>query len=118
LPSRRPRTRLQDIVFNVEAIRRYTKGLNKQTFARNDLVVDAVERCLGRISEAAKKLGPQAEILAPDQPWREIRSLGNLLRHEYDTIRRDDLWAIVKRDLSSLHKACTKAITALEHGRD
>ena len=39
MPSRRPRARLQDIVFNVEAIRRYTKGLNKQTFAKNDLVV-------------------------------------------------------------------------------
>jgi uncharacterized protein with HEPN domain len=116
LPSRRPRTRFQDIVFNVEAIHRYTKGLNKQTFVKDDLVVDAVERCLSRISEAAKKLGKHAETSAPDQPWKKIRDLGNLLRHEYDTIRRDDLWAIVNRDLSSLHKACIKAIADLERG--
>ena len=89
MPSSRPRTRFQDILFNVEAIRRYTKDHNKQTFLNDDLVVDAVERCLSRISEAAKKLGKRAESLAPDQPWSKIRGLGNLLRHEYDTIRRE-----------------------------
>ena len=54
MPSKRPRTRFQDIIYNVGAIRRYTKGLNKKTFVKDDLVVDAVERCLSRITEAAK----------------------------------------------------------------
>ena len=71
--GKRPRTRFQDIIYNVEAIRRYTKGLSKKTFLTNDLVVDAVERCLSRISEAARKLGKQAETLAPNQPWKKIR---------------------------------------------
>jgi uncharacterized protein with HEPN domain len=61
LPSKRPRTRFQDIIYNVEAIRRYTKGFTKKKFVADNLVVDAVERCLSRISEAAKKLGRQAE---------------------------------------------------------
>ncbi len=116
MPSKRPRTRFQDIIYNVEAIRRYTKGQNKKAFVADDLVVDAVERCLSRISEAAKKLGKQAETLAPDQPWKKIRGLGNFLRHEYDTIRRDDLWIIIRQDLSSLHKACDKAIARIERG--
>ena len=116
MPSKRPRARFQDIIYNVGAIRRYTKGLSKKTFVKEDLVVDAVERCLSRISEAAKKLGRQAEALAPDQPWKKIRGLGNFLRHEYDTIRRDDLWVIVRRDLSSLEKACEKAIAQIERG--
>jgi uncharacterized protein with HEPN domain len=116
LPFKRPRTRLQDILYNIEAIRRYTKGLDKKAFLTNDLVVDAVERCLSRISEAAKKLGKQAETLAPDQPWKKIRGLGNYLRHEYDTIRRDDLWVIVRRDLSALHRACEAAIARIERG--
>ncbi|NJO34048.1 MAG: DUF86 domain-containing protein [Rhodospirillales bacterium] len=68
-------------------------------FVAKDLVVDAVERCLSRISEAAKKLGVAAEGLAPGQPWAKIRGLGNLLRHEYDTIRRSVLWEIVTDDL-------------------
>jgi uncharacterized protein with HEPN domain len=106
--------RFQDIIHNVEAIERYTRGLDQKRFMANDLVVDAVERCLSRISEAAKKLGKQGEALAPDQPWKKIRSLGNLLRHEYDVIRRNDLWVIVTEDLASLGKACANAITKLD----
>jgi uncharacterized protein with HEPN domain len=86
LPSKRPRLRFQDIIQNVEAIERYTRGLDETGFVANDLVVDAVERCLTRISEAARKLGKSAEALAPDEPWKKIRGLGNLLRHEYDII--------------------------------
>jgi uncharacterized protein with HEPN domain len=114
LPSKRPRVRFRDIIQNVEAIERYTRGLDEKRFVANDLVVDAVERCLSRISEAAKKLGKQGEALAPDQPWKKIRGLGNLLRHEYDVIRRSDLWVIVTKDLASLDEACAKAIAKLD----
>jgi uncharacterized protein with HEPN domain len=114
LPSDRPHLRLQDIVDNVDAIRRYTDGLDKIAFSENNLVVDAVERCLLRISEAAKKLGDEAELLVPGQPWGKIRGLGNLLRHEYDLIRRDDLWAIVTHDLSALRTSCSEAIMRLK----
>jgi uncharacterized protein with HEPN domain len=47
-----------------------------------------VERCLERISEAAKKLDDQAAMLIPDQPWDKIRAFGNVLRHEYDEIHK------------------------------
>ena len=33
------------------------------------------ERCLERISEAAKKLGEAAEQLCPDIPWPEVRAI-------------------------------------------
>jgi uncharacterized protein with HEPN domain len=69
---------------------------------------------ISRISEAAKKLGKQGETLAPDQPWKKIRSLGDLLRHEYDVIRRNDLWVIVTEDLASRGKACANAIARLD----
>ena len=105
---------MQDIVFNIEAIARYTQGLDEASFMANDLVVDAVERCLSRISEAARKLGDEAELMVPGQPWDKIRGLGNLLRHEYDIIRRDDLWAIVNRDLRSLRADRIAAIGRLE----
>jgi uncharacterized protein with HEPN domain len=92
LPSDRPARRLEDIIENIRAIQRYTAEMDEQTFAADNKTYDAVERCLERISEAAAKLGDQAIVLAPDQPWTEIRALGNRLRHEYDAIREDRLW--------------------------
>ncbi len=79
----------------------------------NPMVIDAVERCLSRISEAAVKLGPEASVLVPDQPWHNIRGLGNRLRHEYDVISPRDLWAIVTDNLPSLRADCQTALDRL-----
>lgn len=75
---------------------------------------DAVERCLERISEAAAKLGDEAAELVPGQPWREIRALGNRLRHEYDRVRVDRLWVIIVDDLPSVRAGCEPGLAKLE----
>ncbi len=65
------------------------------------------------VSEAARKLGSHAEQLAPDQPWADIRSIGNVLRHQYDEIDPEVIWSIVQRDLASLKAAAQRAIQVL-----
>jgi uncharacterized protein with HEPN domain len=87
--------------------------MDEAAFSRDDKTYDAVERCLERIAEAAAKLGDLAATLMPDQPWHEIRALGNRLRHEYDAIREDRLWDIVQIDLPSLCAACEDALRRL-----
>lgn len=92
MPSDKPARRLLDIIENGQAIARYTEGMDGTTFEEDSLVSDAVERCLERISEAVTKLGDQAAVLLPTQPWHKIRAFGNVLRHEYDDIIKDRLW--------------------------
>jgi uncharacterized protein with HEPN domain len=113
LPSEKPFQRLQDILENVQAIQRYIAGMDLAAFRQDPKTYDAVERCLERISEAASKLGDLAATLMPDQPWQEIRALGNRLRHEYDAIREDRLWDIVQVDLPKLQAACEDALQRL-----
>ncbi len=38
----------------------------------------------------------------PDQPWADIRGMGNRLRHAYDRISFDVLWNAVRHDLPAL----------------
>jgi hypothetical protein len=57
-------------------------------FTQDPKTRNAAERCLERISEAARKLGGVAEELCPGIPWPQLRAVGNLLRHEYDSSRR------------------------------
>jgi uncharacterized protein with HEPN domain len=54
LPSDKPLLRLYDILENVDRIRRYTERYNFDRFADDPKCQDAVERCLLRISEAAR----------------------------------------------------------------
>jgi uncharacterized protein with HEPN domain len=41
-----------------------------------------------------------------DQPWQEIRSLGNLLRHAYDDVLFGRLWTTIQDELPALRHAC------------
>jgi uncharacterized protein with HEPN domain len=72
----------------------------------------AAERRLERISEAARKLGGVAEELCPGVPRPQLRALGNLLRHEYDSIDIARVWLMIEDDLAP-HKAGAQA--ALNH---
>jgi uncharacterized protein with HEPN domain len=78
--------------------------------------IPAVERCLLRISEAARKLAGVLEEIAPDQPWSGIRAIGNVLRHEYDAVNAALIWEIVEKDLVPLRRAVEKAIRDLGDG--
>jgi uncharacterized protein with HEPN domain len=86
LPSEHPARRFADIIDNIELIGQSTAGMDFAAFIAQGPVVYAVQYALLIVSEAALRLGPHAEGLAPDQPWTDIRSIGNVLRHQYDEI--------------------------------
>lgn len=115
MPSRNAAHRLTDIVENARAIERYCEGLDLEGLRADPKTRDAVERCLERISEAAAKLGETASDLVPDQPWPQIRALGNRLRHEYDRLRAELIWQIVRNDLPALRGACEAALADLRN---
>ena len=74
--SDKPARRLLDIIENGQAVVKHTEGMDGTTFGESALFSDAVERCLESISEAVSKLGDQAPVLLPTQPWHKIRAFG------------------------------------------
>ena len=83
--------------------------MTAQKFSADQMLIDATERCLSRISEAAVKLGDEADVLAPGLAWNDIRGLGNHLRHGYRGVRHEDIWQIVSEDLVPLREGCIAA---------
>ena len=76
--------------------------------------MDAVERRLQRIAEAAIELQSVAAELLPDQNWKAMRDLGNGLRHECDGISPNAIRQTVHDDLPSLLKGRRRAIAILD----
>jgi uncharacterized protein with HEPN domain len=85
---------LEHVVENAGWIASYINGMSREQFADNRLVRDAVERCVERICEAAHRLGDRAQALMPNQPWADIRGMGNQLRHGYDRLDIRIIWAV------------------------
>jgi uncharacterized protein with HEPN domain len=118
LPSKRAHQRFGDIIYNIDAIGRYTAGMTQARFLADEKTYDATLACLQRISEAAKKLGKLAEQLEPEQPWRNIRGIGNILRHDYDVVDKSRVWLVVSQELGSLRAACERSIDRIQDGID
>jgi uncharacterized protein with HEPN domain len=83
---------------------------DQQAFTQDLKTANAAERCLERISEAARKLGDLAEGICPEVPWPKVRALGNLLRHEYDTVDMVRVWLMIEDDLPPLKASVQMAL--------
>ena len=116
MPSSDPIQRFSDIIENIQAIERFTAGMDLQSFALADQTIRAVKYSLLVVSEAAVKLGDLAADFCPSIPWREIRGLGNRLRHDYGNIDVVRIWLLIERDLPPLKAACSDALRRLEDG--
>jgi uncharacterized protein with HEPN domain len=116
LPSDKRVRWLDDILENVARIERFTAGADFRRFLGDEQMAFAVLHALLVISEAARRLGADAERLAPDQPWGAIRALGNVLRHEYGGVDPIAIWRIVVDDLPVLKAAVDRALTGLRQG--
>jgi uncharacterized protein with HEPN domain len=100
--ARPPASAYRDIIQNIEFIERFTAGQTQHQFSANLLLVAAVERCLERISEASRSIPETIKAKYPQQPWRDIANIGNILRHRYDTVDDGMIWSVVTHDLPSL----------------
>jgi uncharacterized protein with HEPN domain len=70
----------------IRRIERYTRDQTAATFAKNELVRDAVERCIEIISEASRRVPANLKSLHPEIPWSKVSGIGNVFRHDYDEL--------------------------------
>jgi uncharacterized protein with HEPN domain len=105
--------RFEDILENIVRIEQFTAGLDFSAFCQNEKTVFAVLHALLIISEAARRLADSAEELAAGPPWKDIRALGNVLRHQYDDVETVVVWRIVCDDLPALKTAVEGALRDL-----
>lgn len=73
MPFRGPLLSLRDILDSIDMIVEFVRGMDLEAFREDPKTVAAVERKLLLISEAAIRLGEDAERLCPGMPWHNIR---------------------------------------------
>lgn len=112
MPFRDPLSSLRDIYEAIESIERFIRGMDLSAFKTDEKTNAAVERKLLVLSEAARRLGDDAERLCPSIPWNDIRGIGNWLRHQYDRVEPSVIWLTVERDLPPLKLAVEKTLAS------
>ena len=90
------------IIENIDRIARYIDGKTEQDYLQDSILSDAVERCVERISEASRSIPDDVKTNHPTVPWRDIASIGNILRHNYDAVGMPTVWKIATLDIPAL----------------
>ncbi len=96
---------LTEMLETIALIETALAGKTREDFGQDDILRLAVQRAIEIISEASRHLPDALLRQAPDIPWRSIRGMGNILRHEYHRVADDVIWNVAAGDLPALRTA-------------
>jgi uncharacterized protein with HEPN domain len=116
MPTEEPRRRLGHIRDNAQRIAKYVDGMDRTAFLADCKTLDAVERCLERIAEAARVLGDRYDARYPDLELPNLRRFGSVLRHGYETIFPESLWIYVHNDVPAIKAMAETEIQRIDAG--
>ena len=93
--------RLNDILEAIKRIEEKAKSGRKKFDSDETIQVWFVYH-LQIIGEAVGKLSDQIKKSSPKIPWAKIRAMRNILVHDYFAIDKDEVWAVIEKDLKVL----------------
>jgi uncharacterized protein with HEPN domain len=71
-----------------------------------------VERGVEIVSEASGRLTDELIVRHPEIPWQKVAGIGNVLRHDYESIAAPVMWKLAQADLPALEKVCREELAA------
>jgi uncharacterized protein with HEPN domain len=107
---------LHDILEAIAAVRAAVGGMSLDAYGASWTTRRAAERAVEIISEATRHLPEPLKASEPDVPWREIASIGNVLRHAYHRVDDEVIYVIVTRQLGPLEAAVRRLLDRLDAG--
>lgn len=110
MPSRNPAQRLADIRDAIAAIRRFVAGYAFDAYVADQKTVYAVTRALEIVSEASRRLPDGVKARHPEIDWAAVAAVGNIYRHEYETVDDALVWHTIHTDLDSLETAVVREL--------
>lgn len=109
--ARRSHPALSDILEQISGIERSVAGKTFADFESDWLLQRGLERAIEIISEASGKIPADLQSIRPEIPWRDVATIGNILRHEYEFVAKPVIWNVIQKDLPDL-RAAIEAILA------
>lgn len=98
----------------IDAIDRVRTALGDMSL--DDLKTDwekqwVIERGVEIISEASRRLPEDLKARHPEIPWPKVAGIGNVLRHDYESVSAPVMWAVVHENLPELDRVCRDELT-------
>ncbi|MGA8571096.1 MAG: DUF86 domain-containing protein [Desulfobaccales bacterium] len=93
------RVYIDDILESIGKIRLYIKGFSYEDFCGDQRTIDAINRNLGLIGEAANRIPGSIKNKYPGIQWSRIIGLRNIIIHDYSNVDLEIIWDIIQNKL-------------------
>ncbi|WP_244406197.1 HepT-like ribonuclease domain-containing protein [Methylocella silvestris] len=105
---------MSDIIEAIERIRAELRDVSIDEFAADWRRRWLVERGVEIVSEASRRLTDELKARHPEIPWQKVAGIGNVLRHDYESIAAPIMWKLAQADLPILERVCREELKAEE----
>lgn len=107
---------VEDILDAIEQAQSYVESMTLDQYRADRKTQRAVERCLEIISEASRRIPQEIKDRHNQLPWGNIAGIGNVLRHEYQSIANQIIWDTVREHLPPLLQVMQEIAAAVPEG--
>jgi len=114
--SSKDKGNLLAIIDCCDKIQKFFTGLkNADEFNSNEMIFDAVLMNLITIGEAVSRINDELKVENDNVEWQKIKSLRNLIAHNYFGVDAEEIWEIINGDIAELKEDATKIVSRLEN---
>ena len=104
--------RLTDIIEAIERIQGVLSDTSLEVFEADWRCQWLVQRGVEIVSEASRHLTDDLKARHPEIPWKKVAGIGNVLRHNYESLAASILWKLATEELTSLEQVCRHELAA------
>ena len=97
---------LDHIIEYCDKLTAFTSDMDYASFQESELHKDACSMCVLQIGELVFNLTNEFKEANSSVPWRQIRSMRNIVAHHYGEIDSETLWDVIVDDIPVLKKYC------------
>ena len=107
--------RLSDIIEAIERVRDALGEMPLDAFEADWRCQRLIERGLEIIPESGRRLPAEPKARHPEIPWQKVAGIGNVLRHDYESVSAPIIWKLVRDDLPHLEQVCREELGREAH---
>ena len=97
-----PTIAISDCLAEIAVVHEIATRMTLQAFRNDPIARRAAAYAIQTISEAVRQIPDEWLADYPTEPWGQIRSIGNRIRHEYFRVDDAILWGIITTDTPAL----------------
>ena len=106
---------VRDILEEIHLVIQFAQGMTFDDFLSDIKTQRAIEKCLGNMGEASKKIPDSIRKKYPEIPFKQMSQMREIVVHDYDGINYMIIWETVTKEIPPLEEKMESLLRALKY---